>query len=133
MVWFQDRRWFDYNAPGCIAQRLHDTSDDSCAVAEAKLRDCDQLACRHCLTENTQAARDTMFACQGSDGIRKTCAAEVAKVSVACAAHINPGPGDPVRVCYPSANEPIASYFYRFITMWCGGGASDSLDASAEQ
>lgn len=132
IVWFRKNMYSETNIPGCVAQQLKEPpSGEGCGAADGKFDDCARLACAGCRTEDTETARTALFDCLRDRAVDAVCAADLSRVNVACAEHIDPPPGDPTNLCFrTTASEAFDSFALRYIQHWCGpppdGGIADA-------
>ncbi|MBS2011631.1 MAG: hypothetical protein JST00_01860 [Deltaproteobacteria bacterium] len=132
IVIFANGSYFEENFAGCVANALGDRSKDGCGAAQAQFEECRRDACRGCLPIVTQEDYDAFATCGRKRDLAKVCAEPLARIDVACAAHLDPKPDDPVWPCL-GVGLGGAAYFEAYVSLFCTAAPPpDAGDASTD-
>lgn len=122
IVFYGNRRYYDYNYGGCIANVTGDFSQVGCGAAQTRYLECRHVMCEGCLPQTLPLDYAPFYACQTTKATDTLCATERADVGTACADYFA---GKPKDVCQ-AAGLPSPDYLRQLITGWCGGTAADA-------
>lgn len=122
IVFHENRRYYDYNYGGCIANVTGDFSATGCGAAETRYLECRHAACVACLPAQLPLDYAPFYACQSAKATDKLCATELDGVKTSCASYFATKPADACQAGTLSSND----YLRRLITGWCGGSAPDA-------
>lgn len=128
IVFYENRRYYDYNYGGCIANVTGDFAASGCGAAETRYAECRHAACVQCLPNGFPIDYAPFYACQSAKKTDMLCATELSEVSTACATYFAATPKDACQGAGLSSDQ----YLRRIITGWCGGTASDAGDDAGD-
>gem|GEM_PF-4496969 len=122
IVFYENRRFYDYNYGGCIANVTDDAAENGCGAAQTRYLECRHAACVACLPSTLPLDYEPFFACQGAKAVEQVCATELAAAQTSCADYFATKPTDACQ----GAGLPPEEYLRRLVTAWCAGAPNDA-------